>query len=62
MKQASEEQILSQQPNHVKLNSAVTYPDKVRINLEYLKHQNFLLDLKIITYTVLGKKLEESWL
>jgi len=41
MKQVSEEQILSQQPDPVKFNSAVTYPDKVRINQEYMKHQSF---------------------
>jgi len=62
MKYANEEEILAQQPDPIKYNNEVIYPDKVRINLEYLKHQGFLLDLKIITYTVLGKKLEESWL
>ena len=34
-----------------------TGPDKVRINLEYLKNRTFWLDLKLIIYTVLGKKL-----
>jgi lipopolysaccharide/colanic/teichoic acid biosynthesis glycosyltransferase len=62
VKYANEEEILAQQPDPIKYNNEVIYPDKVRINLEYLKHQGFLLDLKIITYTVLGKKLEESWL
>jgi lipopolysaccharide/colanic/teichoic acid biosynthesis glycosyltransferase len=62
MKYANEEEILALQEDPVKYNNEVIYPDKVRINLEYLKHLGFLLDLKIITYTVLGKKLEESWL
>ena len=62
MKYANEEEILAQQTNPVKYNDEVIYPDKVRINLEYLKHQNFWLDLKIIVYTVLGKRLEESWM
>lgn len=62
MKYANEEEILAQQTYPVKYNDEVIYPDKVRINLEYLKHQNFWLDLKIIVYTVLGKRLEESWM
>jgi lipopolysaccharide/colanic/teichoic acid biosynthesis glycosyltransferase len=62
MKYANEEEILAQHPDPIKYNNEVIYPDKVRINLEYLKHQGFLLDLKIITYTVLGKKLEEVWM
>jgi len=62
MKYANEEEILALQKDPVKYNNEVIYPDKVRINLEYLKHLSFLLDLKIILYTVLGKKLEESWM
>ena len=61
MKYANEEEILAQQEDPVKYNDEVIYPDKVRINLEYLEHQSFLLDLKIIIYTVLGKKLKENW-
>ena len=62
MKYANEEEILALQEDPIKYNNEVIYPDKVRINLEYLKHLTFLLDLKIIVYTVLGKKLEESWM
>lgn len=62
MKYANEEEILAQQTNPVKYNDEVIYPDKVRINLEYMKHRNFWLDLKIIIYTVRGKKLDEEWL
>ncbi len=62
MKYASEEEILAQQSNPVKYNNEIIYPDKVHINLNYLKHQSFLLDLKIIVYTVLGKKLNEPWI
>ena len=61
MKYANEEEILAQQPDPVKYNDEVIYPDKVRINLEYLKRQSFFLDLKIIVFTVLGKKLEDDW-
>jgi len=62
MKYANEEEILALREDPVKYNNEVIYPDKVRINLEYLKHLSFLLDLKIIVYTVLGKKLEEVWM
>lgn len=70
MKYANEEEILALQEDPVKYNpgkiahetafrgagNEVIYPDKVHINLEYLKRQSFWLDLKIIVYTVLGKK------
>ena len=62
MKYANEEEILAEQSDPVKYNNEVIYPDKVRINLEYLKHQSFWLDIKIIIYTVLGKELKEEWM
>lgn len=61
MKYSNEEEILALQVDPVKYNDEVIYPDKVRINLAYLDNQSFLLDIKIIVYTVLGKKLEEEW-
>lgn len=62
MKYANEEEILAQQPDPVKYNDEVIYPDKVRINLEYIKRQSFWLDIRIIIYTVTGKKLTGAWL
>lgn len=62
MKYANEEEILAGHSDPIKYNDEVIYPDKVRINLEYMKHQSFWLDLKIIVCTVLGKRLNESWL
>jgi len=62
MKYANEEEILALQPDPIKYNNEVIYPDKVRINLEYIKHQSFWLDLKIIVFTITGKKLTEAWL
>lgn len=59
MKYANEEEILFQQPDPVKYNDEVIWPDKVRINLEYMKRRTFLMDLKIIIYTVLGKKTND---
>ncbi len=46
MKQAGEEQILSQQPDPVKFNKAVIYTDKELINPEYRKHQSCMQLLK----------------
>ena len=43
-------------------NDEIIYPDKVRINLNYISHWSFWLDIKIIIYTVLGKKMKEPWL
>lgn len=39
-------------------NDNVIYPDKVRINRYYLNHYSFITDIKMIIYTVLGKKME----
>jgi len=61
MKYSNEEEILALQPDPVRYNDEVIYPDKVRINIAYVENQSFLLALKIIVYTVLGKKLEEEW-
>ena len=38
-------------------NDTMIYPDKVRINMYYLKHYSFLKDLQMIVCTVLGKRL-----
>ena len=58
MKYSNEEELLALQPDPVKYNNEVIWPDKVRINLEYLRNRNFRFDLKMIIYTVLGKKPE----
>lgn len=58
MKYSNEEELLAQQPDPVKYNNEVIWPDKVRINLDYMKNRNFRFDLKMIIYTVLGKKPE----
>jgi lipopolysaccharide/colanic/teichoic acid biosynthesis glycosyltransferase len=60
LKYANEEEILAQQDDPVKYNDEVIYPEKIRMNLDYYKNRNFLLDLKIILYTVLGKQLKET--
>lgn len=61
MKYKNEEEILALQYEPAHYNDHVIYPDKVRINLEYIQRRNFWFDLKIIIYTVLDKKLKEKW-
>ena len=61
MRFSNEEELLSLQDDPIKYNNEILYPEKVRINNEYVKNQNFFLDLKIIIYTILGKRLREEW-
>ena len=61
LKYRNEEELLARQEDPVKYNDEVIFPDKVRINLNYLNHWNFWLDIKIIVYTVLGKELKEKY-
>lgn len=56
LKYFNEEQLLSKQNDPVKYNDEVIFPDKVKINLNYQKHRTFWIDLKIIFYTISGKK------
>jgi len=62
LKFAKEEELLALQNDPVKYNNEVLYPQKVLINLSYAEHQSFILDLKIILFTLFGKKLKEPWL
>jgi lipopolysaccharide/colanic/teichoic acid biosynthesis glycosyltransferase len=59
MKYANEEEILAKQSDPVDFNNKVIYPDKVRINLNYIKYRTFFLDLKIIINTILGNELND---
>ena len=58
LKYRNEEEILAQQPDPIKYNDEVIYPDKVKINLEYLRHWSFWLDIKVILCTVCNKNIE----
>jgi lipopolysaccharide/colanic/teichoic acid biosynthesis glycosyltransferase len=39
-------------------NDYVIYPDKVRLNCYYYRHNSFVKDIQMIFCTVLGKKME----
>ncbi|WP_276855460.1 sugar transferase [Bacteroides fluxus] len=57
LKYRNEEEILAEQENPQKYNDEVLFPDKVRMNIEYLDNWSFWNDIKIIIYTLLGKDL-----
>lgn len=57
LKYRNEEELLAGQANPQKYNDEVLFPDKVRINIEYLDNWSFWYDIKIIVYTVFGKNL-----
>ena len=57
LKYRNEEELLAEQDDPQKYNDEVLFPDKVRINIEYLDNWSFWYDIKIIIYTVLGKDL-----
>lgn len=52
LKYSNEEQLLAAQADPLSYNDFVIFPDKVRMNLSYLKDRNFRLDLKIILKTI----------
>lgn len=55
LKYRNEEQILALQDNPEKYNCEVIFPDKVRLNLEYIENYGFLKDMKYIIQTIGGK-------
>lgn len=57
LKYRNEEELLAKQNDPQKYNDEVLFPDKVKINIEYLDNWSFGFDIKIITYTILGKDL-----
>ena len=57
LKYRNEEELLAKQEDPQKYNDEVLFPDKVKINIEYLDNWSFWYDIKIIIYTVLGKDL-----
>lgn len=57
LKYRNEEELLSSVDNPILYNDEVIFPDKVRLNLYYLKHYSFIKDIQMIVCTVLGKKM-----
>ncbi|MDD2527771.1 MAG: sugar transferase [Lentimicrobiaceae bacterium] len=61
LKFSNEEELLALQEDPIYYNDHVLYPEKVRLNNNYVKRMSFWLDIKIIVFTLLGKKLKEPW-
>lgn len=57
LKYRNEEELLAEVDNPQQYNDEVIYPDKVRLNLFYLYHYSFVMDIKMIVATVLGLHL-----
>jgi lipopolysaccharide/colanic/teichoic acid biosynthesis glycosyltransferase len=53
LKYRNEEELLAKVDDPEKFNSEVVWPDKVRINLDYLNHWSFKKDLEYIIRTLL---------
>ena len=53
LKYRNEEEILASVDDPIRYNAEVIYPDKVRINLDYLRHWSFARDFKYIVQTLL---------
>jgi lipopolysaccharide/colanic/teichoic acid biosynthesis glycosyltransferase len=58
---SNEEELLANQADPIKYNDEVLFPEKVRINNNYVQNRSFCLDLKIIVFTIIGRKLKEPW-
>ena len=53
LKYKNEEEILSQQSNPKEYNDTVIWPDKVKINVEYIKNWSFKKDIQYIIKTII---------
>ncbi len=58
LKYRNEEELLASFENPAQYNDEVIFPDKVKLNLYYLKHYSFIKDIQMIVCTVLGKKMD----
>ena len=54
IKYKDEEEILAKQDNPIGYNDNVIWPDKVKINREYIKNYSFKKDIKYILQTIRG--------
>jgi lipopolysaccharide/colanic/teichoic acid biosynthesis glycosyltransferase len=61
LKYRNEEEILAQQDNPQQYNDQVIFPDKIRINKNYIQAATCWSDLQIIICTILGKDIEKYY-
>ena len=57
LKYRDEEELLAKVEDPIAYNNEIIYPDKVRLNRYYYHHYSFVMDLRMIFATVLGKKI-----
>lgn len=64
LKYRNEEELLAAQADPVRFNDEVIFPEKIRINLEYLRRSSLWLDLKIILITagILKNDANNFWM
>jgi len=55
IKYRDEETLLSQQENPEQYNQQVIWPDKVKINMQYVKNWSLLSDIRYIYQTIVGE-------
>lgn len=58
LKYRNEEELLATIENPQEYNDTVIYPDKVRLNLYYLRNYSFVKDIQMIFCTILGKHMK----
>lgn len=61
LKYRKEEELLASVDDPIAYNNKIIFPDKVKINLNYLNNWSFGKDMKIIIYTLLSKDLENYY-
>jgi lipopolysaccharide/colanic/teichoic acid biosynthesis glycosyltransferase len=61
LKYRNEEEILARQTNPQEYNDQVIFPDKIRINKNYIQIRTFYSDLQIIFCTILRKDLTKYY-
>ena len=62
LKYADEEKLLALQTDPIAYNDEVLFPDKIKINLQYLRKQSLQLDIKIILLTFAGRNMRQKFL
>lgn len=62
LKYINEELLLTSVSDPEEYNRTVVYPDKVRIELGYLRNLNFRIDLKVLVYTLLRRNPDFFWM
>jgi len=53
LKYRNEERLLSKENDPEECNKTVIFPDKVKINLDYIEHYSFMKDIGYITQTII---------